>query len=146
MLPPPPPVAAFAGDPTAGCAPLVVGFSDSTTGAVNTWAWDFGDGGTSAVQHPSHEYTTPGVYDVTLIASGAGGSDTLMVAAYVTVDGPPTAAFSAADSSGQAPFEVTFSDARPGPTAGPGTSATASPPPPRIRSTPTPPTAPSRWC
>ncbi len=114
VLPPPPPVAAFAGDPTAGCAPLVVGFSDGTTGAVNTWAWDFGDGGTSAVQHPSHEYTTPGVYDVTLIASGAGGSDTLMVAAYVTVDGPPTAAFSAADSSGQAPFEVTFSDASTG--------------------------------
>ena len=110
VLPPPPPTAAFAGDPTAGCAPLPVGFTDGSTGAVNAWAWDFGDGGTASVQHPAHEYTVPGVYDVTLIASGAGGADTLTVVAYVTVGGGPTAAFSASDSSGTAPLVVAFSD------------------------------------
>ncbi|MFN0036316.1 MAG: PKD domain-containing protein [Saprospiraceae bacterium] len=32
----------------------------------NSWAWTFGDGGTSGMQHPTHPYTTPGTYTVTL--------------------------------------------------------------------------------
>ncbi|MFN2316230.1 MAG: PKD domain-containing protein, partial [Gemmatimonadales bacterium] len=40
----------------------------------------------------------------------AGGADTLSVAAYVTVAAGPVAAFSASDSSGTAPLEVTFTD------------------------------------
>ena len=36
---------------------------------TTTWAWTFGDGGTSTAQNPSHTYT-PGIYTVSLIASG----------------------------------------------------------------------------
>jgi len=50
-------------------------FQDSSSvnqGSVDAWAWDFGDGTTSTVQNPSHTYTTPGTYTVTLTASSLG--------------------------------------------------------------------------
>jgi PKD repeat protein len=78
---PAPPVASFTASPTSGSAPLTVQFTDTSTGAVFTtpsfvpWAWDFGDGTTSGAQHPTHTYTTPGVYTVKLIRYGSGGGD-----------------------------------------------------------------------
>jgi len=46
-------------------------FTDASTIAfpdnIATWAWTFGDGGTSTLQNPLHQYTTEGVYDATLI-------------------------------------------------------------------------------
>ena len=48
---------------------LIVSFSDSSTvgdAAINRWVWDFGDGSNSAEQHPTHIYTEPGFYDVSL--------------------------------------------------------------------------------
>ncbi|MDA3944045.1 MAG: PKD domain-containing protein [Bacteroidetes bacterium] len=33
---------------------------------INTWFWEFGDGGTSIQQSPSYMYAEPGQYDVTL--------------------------------------------------------------------------------
>lgn len=50
-----------------GCAPIVIDFSNASTG--DTWFWDFGDG-SPVVEgfEPSHAYTTPGAYIVTLIA------------------------------------------------------------------------------
>lgn len=52
--------------PTAAvCAPAQVQFNDLSTGAVQ-WLWDFGDGTTSTVQHPSHIYNIPGSYTVSL--------------------------------------------------------------------------------
>jgi gliding motility-associated-like protein len=40
-------------------------FTDKSIGA-DTWFWDFGDGHTSGLQNPVHDYTTPGVYTVAL--------------------------------------------------------------------------------
>lgn len=52
-------------------------FMDMSSGAVDTWAWDFGDAGTSSSQSPSHTYAAPGTYTVCLIvANGCGNSDT----------------------------------------------------------------------
>lgn len=48
---------------------LKVTFTDASTdngGSVVGWHWDFGDGGQSTVQSPSHEYDDYGKYDVTL--------------------------------------------------------------------------------
>ncbi len=50
-------------------------FQDSSTvnqGSLNTWLWDFGDGITSTVQNPSHTYTSPGAYTVTLTVGSLG--------------------------------------------------------------------------
>ena len=104
------PVAAFTADQAAGCAPLAVGFSDASTGAVTGWAWDFGDGGTSAAANPSHEYLVAGTYTVSLTVSGPGGDDTATQADLVTVGGAPVAAFAASTLAGTAPLTVDFTD------------------------------------
>lgn len=41
-------------------------FSDRSSGPVGWWEWDFGDGNRSIEQHPTHVYTEPGFYDVSL--------------------------------------------------------------------------------
>ena len=42
-------------------------FTDSSTDLnINSWEWDFGDGNTSNEQNPSHLYTEPGSYYITL--------------------------------------------------------------------------------
>ncbi|HXH12490.1 MAG TPA: LamG-like jellyroll fold domain-containing protein [Alphaproteobacteria bacterium] len=111
---PPPggaPVAAFSGAPTSGAAPLPVAFRDGSSGSITAWSWDFGDGGTSTAQHPSHTYTSPGSYTVSLTVTGPGGADTETKAAYVTVNmPPPVAAFSGTPTSGAAPLPVAFRD------------------------------------
>ena len=60
-------------DRKVGSAPLMVQFFDTSNGRVATWQWDFGDGTTSDVQNPSHVYTLPGDYAVTLTVIGADG-------------------------------------------------------------------------
>ncbi|MFN9798828.1 MAG: PKD domain-containing protein, partial [Bacteroidota bacterium] len=51
----------------SGCAPYVVQFQNFSVG--DQFAWDFGDGTTSAEFEPEHTYTEPGVYTVTMIVS-----------------------------------------------------------------------------
>ena len=69
-----PPTASFSASQTSGPAPLPVQFTDTSTGYITNWSWTFGDGGTSTSQNPSHTYTNPGIYTVTLTAGGPGGS------------------------------------------------------------------------
>ncbi len=88
FVPPAAPVADFIGIPVSGTAPLAVNFTDLSTGTPTTWAWSFGDGNTSAAQNPSNTYVNPGTYSVTLVATGAGGSDSETKTGYITVIGP----------------------------------------------------------
>ncbi len=67
------PAASFETDVTSGRVPLEVQFSDTSTGAVDSWLWDFGDGQVSNVQNPLHVYNDPGAYTVSLTVSGPGG-------------------------------------------------------------------------
>ena len=73
--PPQPPVAGFTATPTSGTAPLAVSFTDTSTNAPTSWAWDFdGNGSTdSTLQNPQHTYSAPGTYSVTLTATNAAG-------------------------------------------------------------------------
>jgi PKD repeat protein len=51
---------------------------NSSTGTAASYAWSFGDGGTSSLENPFHTYSTIGVYNVCLIASNfLCGADTL---------------------------------------------------------------------
>lgn len=52
----------------------LVAFRDESVGAVTTWQWDFGDGTTSAEQHPQHTYAKPGNYVIQLTVTGPDGS------------------------------------------------------------------------
>jgi gliding motility-associated-like protein len=83
----PQPVADFSSPDTIRCEPsLTSNFTDLTTGGVIGWQWDFGDGGTSTLQNPSHTYTAYGLYTVTLIATnGFGCKDTIVKTNYVRI-------------------------------------------------------------
>lgn len=85
ILPPRAPEAAFEAVPTSGEAPLAVSFFNTSAGAVTSSQWAFGDGGVSAQMNPTHVYTRPGVYSVTLTVNGPAGSDTVTTTAYVQV-------------------------------------------------------------
>lgn len=59
----------FSGDPLSGRFPLNVKFTDLSTsnyGSIALYLWDFGDGTTSADRSPTHAYTMPGTYTVSL--------------------------------------------------------------------------------
>lgn len=57
--------------PEAGCAPYTLQLNNTGRGA--SFQWDFGDGATSTERNPSHTYTDPGIYTITLIANLPGG-------------------------------------------------------------------------
>jgi len=90
---PPVPVAGFSGAPTNLFATQTVTFTDASTGSITNWVWNFGDGNTvtnTSNASVPHAYSAAGSYSVSLIASGAGGSNTSTLANYVVVK-PKTA-------------------------------------------------------
>ncbi len=76
----PKPVSSFnVNSPLNGCAvPVSISFS-STTSNADRYEWNFGDNSTSNLPNPTHQYTNPGSYTVSLIIFNANGcSDTLV--------------------------------------------------------------------
>jgi formylglycine-generating enzyme required for sulfatase activity len=65
-----------------------VQFTDNSTGNPTSWSWDFGDGSTSAAQHPSHAFATAGTFTVTLTARNAAGSNAASRAITSRTDTP----------------------------------------------------------
>ena len=107
------PTPAFSLDQPNGCPGLLVNFTDETLGDTSlvSWLWDFGDGSTSVVQHPSHTYANPGQYNVSLTVTNALGCvRTRNVINAVSVSTPPTAHFLPSDSIGCSPLTVSFND------------------------------------
>jgi len=69
-----PPVVDFTYNPATGCEALTVQFTNLSKYAdPSTYAWDFGDGGSSPLSDPIHTYLHAGKYSVTLSASNASG-------------------------------------------------------------------------
>src|SRR4029453_13148770 len=109
------PMAQFTGNPTSGNSPLTVNFSNTSTGSITGYAWDFGDGGTSTVVSPSHSYAAAGMYTVSLTVTGPAGSDTQTRSNYVTVTDPgPLANFSGTPTNAKVPLTVAFTNSSTG--------------------------------
>ncbi len=111
------PSPSFAAYPQSGPAPHQVQFLDYTPNAKE-WRWDFGDGGTSTLPYPTHTYTAPGLYTVSLtVTDWAGRTGTKTEYHFIRVTEPPTPAptpvanFTANATTGPAPLAVQFTDA-----------------------------------
>ncbi|MDX2245624.1 MAG: PKD domain-containing protein [Bacteroidia bacterium] len=105
------PAGNFVSDATPSCPPAVVNFTATASSdtTITNWIWDFGDGAGANVQNPFHTYSTPGIYNVSLIITDAFGcSDTVIQPQHVTVETPPVASFSVSDSFFCAPQTVTI--------------------------------------
>jgi PKD repeat protein len=79
-----PPVAEFTANRTYGAAPLVVLFTDTSTGGVPTsWIWDFGDRIYSKhTMNATHTFTKSGNYTISLIAGNNAGNNKVMKPNY----------------------------------------------------------------
>ena len=73
------PTANFSANPRDVCAKFDVNFLDLSTGNVDRWLWDFGDGGTSTVQNPAHHYEDTGFFTIRLIVWNNNCADTLVL-------------------------------------------------------------------
>lgn len=78
-IPGPKPVAGF----TTTVDGLTVTFNNTSQDATS-YAWDFGDGGTSTEASPVHTYAVSGIYDVSMTATNANGSSTTNLQLTVT--------------------------------------------------------------
>ena len=94
-----PPVAAFTSNYLAGACTTPANtytFTDQSTNGPTAWLWTFSPstgvsfvGGTSATsQNPQVAFATSGTYSVTLKATNANGSNTVMATNYLTVQTP----------------------------------------------------------
>jgi len=83
-MPPGIPVTKFTTAPSVIYCSSSVSFTDKSTNEPIAWAWNFGDGTTSAMQNPTHTFSTPGNYIVSLVATNVIGSDS--IADTVTVN------------------------------------------------------------
>ena len=89
-IPATPPVASFTADPTTTYINTTIEFTDTSSESPSSWMWVFGDGSTSTLQNPTHQYTTVGTYTVQLTVSNDGGNDTEVKTDYITITNPPT--------------------------------------------------------
>jgi PKD repeat protein len=89
----PKPVANFSVDVDLGDMPLEVQFTDLSEPngePITSWAWTFGDGGTSTLQNPTHTYMATSQpfsqYTVSLTVTNANGTSTKTVANMIKVN------------------------------------------------------------
>ncbi|MFN6092706.1 MAG: PKD domain-containing protein, partial [Bacteroidota bacterium] len=136
-----PPVANFTESPNEGCAPLLVTFTDQSTGyLINpTYSWHFGNGDSANTQGPHNIIYNGSLYqDTTYIITQTVGNlcGATTHIESVLVHPKPTAYFGTNLSSGCSPLTISFSNNSYGlPTSflwdfGDGTTDTSRVPPP----------------
>lgn len=111
-------IAAYTQDKTAGCGPLSVTFTNTSSSlTAATFLWDFGNGTTSRLASPPTQIFQADptgkdiTYTVTLEATTVCGVTTQT--STVLVKAPAVSIFSPSKTAGCSPFEVTFSNTSP---------------------------------
>jgi gliding motility-associated-like protein len=111
----------FSATPLVGCAPLLVSYTDLSTGNPVEWRWDLGNGTQSVLQNPSTTYFTAGTYNVKLVIKNAAGVfDSVIRNQYITVYAKPNINFLGTPLTGCVPLNVVFTNQS---TAGSGSIA-----------------------
>jgi PKD repeat protein len=114
-IPPIKPTAKFSGSPRTGQDSLKVQFTDSSTGAITSRLWDFGDNSTDTSANPLHDYTKPGKFSVKLVVIGSGGKDSVALKDYIVISvAKPVAKLSGAPLLGTDSLKVQFIDSSTG--------------------------------
>jgi len=101
--------ASFSPDDTDACSvPFTVNFTNSVAAA--SYLWDFGDGNTSTDANPSHTYTAPGLYDVSLTVTSADGCTHTLTQDELIQIIEPQAVITSDVWNGCVPLAVSFTD------------------------------------
>ncbi len=118
----PAPSANFTANITTACVPATIQFTDQTTvppgaGTITNWLWNFGDGGTSTSQNPSHTFTTAGFYTISLqVTSSTGCQSFKSIGRYIRIINGIDADFVYSQpNTCQGPFTIDFNDQSSGP-------------------------------
>jgi len=106
----PPATAAATADPASGPVPMTVQFDGAVTGGCPeyTYAWSFGDGGTSSDQRPSYTYQAVGDYIASLSVTDSKGNVSQSSVTVAVTCPRLTAAASGNPASGKVPMTVKF--------------------------------------
>ena len=81
----------FDADPTGGCDPLTVAFTDTSSSPnpanpINSWEWDFGNGNSFSGENPPEQTYSIGLYDISLtVETVSGCTGTLSLSEHITV-------------------------------------------------------------
>ena len=99
---PAPSAGSFTASATNGFGPLTVEFTNSASGNITNWVWNFGNGTiitntTGGVV--TNVYATAGSYNVTLTVYGPGGSSSVNVANFVVASATPTISFTSSNGN-----------------------------------------------
>ncbi|MEM9855925.1 MAG: PKD domain-containing protein [Bacteroidota bacterium] len=74
------------------CHPESIQFKDVQSSATS-WEWIFGDGNRSTLKDPVHQYTDPGIYNVSLLATDSDGCQQHLFYDSIKVISTPKAEF-----------------------------------------------------
>ena len=92
------PQANFSVEVFSGCAPLSVKFEELSFSSVpiNSWFWDFGDGGNDTLQSPIYNYQQDGDFSVSLLVIDDNScADLVVVSNLIKTDEKPVIDFEA---------------------------------------------------
>jgi len=103
-----PPVAGLTTDKTKAAVDETIQFTNTSTGEVTSWSWDFGDGNTSTEESPSHAYTQKATYTASLTVSNKAGSDTATLS--ISILEPAKANFSVPETRVRLGSSIQFVD------------------------------------
>lgn len=111
---PPTGVVQFMGAPRAGPAGTTVNFINLTPGTFDKYLWDFGDGKSATEEDTSNQYTSPGLYTVSLTLMNESGYATETKVNYINITPASSSLinpdFIATPVSGALPHAVQFSN------------------------------------
>jgi PKD repeat protein len=100
--------ASFVVSPAAGVAGVTRFVCSDASSGASSWSWNFGDGGTSTLQNPTHVFNAPGTYTIQLTAGGAGGQS--FASRSVSVSSGVAADFTVSPSNPTTQQNVNFLD------------------------------------
>lgn len=102
----------FSASVTSGCNPLVVTFTDKSTGTSSStiYSWDFGDFKYASIASPSTTYSAAGTYTVKLSVKNGSSGVASIKTATITVYPSPTIIYSSTPVSGCPCTNVVFTN------------------------------------